>query len=422
MSGRPSSALKLTLGISMAVLVAVAGVLAWRSSKPQGARSSGGDGATAARGAKLPEANRSAAVASSAGVDASPVTSPEVELPGWLKQLGQLERLSSDNHARGPELERIAAAMADADVPAALETLWQNGMTEARQELAQLLLSRWANQDPENASAWLLKKPLSEAWRDSARQVASTWARSDASAAADWVRQWPDEEKNSGLLAIAYELADSAPKESLGLASELLPNKDRDLLVNHAVLQWSGSDSGTARTWADQLPPSDLRDQVYASLATALGETDPISAGAIALEKLPAGPLQDSAVVSVLQRWTQQDPGAAGDWVSEFPEGRLREAAVDNLIQIWSATEPDQAGAWANSLDAPELRDSALVSLAAVLAPSDPDRATEWVRQISDSGRRQAEMERIAQLREDARKKLAEEGAASITNSSSDTE
>src|SRR5262249_15778739 len=157
-----------------------------------------------------------------------------------------------------------------------------------------------------------------------------------------------EEEKNSGLIAIAYEAIRTSPKDALWLASELGSGLSRDALISHAVREWAVNDSDAPVAWAEQMQSSSLREQVFANVAILLSETDPARAAALALEKLPNDGGQNSTVVSIVQRWAQTEPNAAADWVVRFPQGPLRDAALENLIQLWADKNADDAAGWLN--------------------------------------------------------------------------
>ena len=51
------------------------------------------------------------------------------------------------------------------------------------------------------------------------------------------------------------------------------------------------------------------------------------------LQELPAGRLQADTIISIVQRWAQQSPADATDWVNQFPDGDLRDTALECLAQ-----------------------------------------------------------------------------------------
>jgi hypothetical protein len=241
-------------------------------------------------------------------------------------------------------------------------------------------------------------KPEGPFQREASRSVAIGWANQNLSEAANWVRGWPEDQKETGLLAVAYEAVRTSPKDALWLASELKPTASRDSLITHAVREWAAQDPEAPLAWAEKMESSSLKDQVYASAALSLSETDPTAAANLAVEKVQPGGRQDDTVVSIVQRWAQSDPEHAADWVAKFPEGRMGNAAIENLVQIWAEKAPDKAREWLTGLAEGPLRDAGVAAYAHKLAVGQPQTALNWAAKITDADLRSREIESLAQM------------------------
>ena len=260
-----------------------------------------------------------------------------------------------------------------------------------------MLLRRWAAEMPGVAAAWLSQKEESPLRQESSLAVATVWADRKAGEAADWVRQWPAEQKEAGLLAVAFEAARKSPQEALWLAADLPPGDARDGLVHHAVSQWASADPATSLAWAAKMEASPLRDQVIERLSLGMSETDPQGAAELAIQTLPEGKKQNDVVIGIVQRWVQKEPDKAAEWVAAFPEGGLRETAVQNLVSIWADQSPQEAADWLGQLDEGQARDGAISALSGKLAASSPPAAAAWIESISDPERRQRELEMLGE-------------------------
>lgn len=291
-------------------------------------------------------------------------------------------------------MEEFIATMSVAELESALTRLWDQA---GNGDLPNLLLRRWAEETPQAASVWLMKQVPGDLRRAGAIALATVWANHNAADAAAWARQLPPDEMEPSVMAIGYELARTSPKDALWLAAALPPNPSRNGLIDHAVGQWAALEPEAPSSWAEQIPASPLRDQVFASLATSMSETDPTGAADMALEKLPPGTLQNDAIVRVVQRWAQQTPADAAEWVRQFPEGVLQTSATENLLQVWAAHDSEAAGTWVGALEPGPMRDIALSAYASHLMASDPAAAIDWAQKISDGPRRQVELERLGE-------------------------
>ncbi len=299
---------------------------------------------------------------------------------------------------RKPQIDKIVEGATTAERVKMLDQLWSEETTAPRRELATELLQRWAHEMPQAAAEWLATKPIGPLHQEASRSVAIVWANQNLNDAAAWVRRWPEEEKEKGLIAVAYEAARTSPKEALWLAAELAPTAARDGLIAHTVREWAAQDPDAPAGWAEKMESSALREEVFANTAISLSETDPAAAATLALQKLPPGGRQDDTVVSIVQRWAQNEPAEAADWVAQFPEGRVRDAAVENLVQIWSDKNPEKPIEWINSLEDGPVKDAGMGAYARKLAPSSPGTALTWAGKISNPATRAHEIESLLQM------------------------
>jgi hypothetical protein len=50
-------------------------------------------------------------------------------------------------------------------------------------------------------------------------------------------------------------------------------------------------------------------------------------------------------VISIVQRWAQQQPTDAAAWAEQFPLGELKLAAFENVVARWGFKDPERAQA-----------------------------------------------------------------------------
>ena len=282
---------------------------------------------------------------------------------GESTHLSRLQTLSSSDPGDQVEIEKQISEMTEAEVIAALEAIWTDDVTAPRNELAIQLLRRWAEQSPAAAATWISSRPETVSQVEGLRAVVAAWAASDLKGAAQWVRQLAGEQRISAIIAAGYEAAQNSPREALWLAAELPSSALRDDLIHNVVGQWVHNDTNAPLAWARQMPKSSLREQVFGSIAVSMSDSMPAMAASLAIDELPAGKQQNDAVISIVQRWAQQNGLEAAEWVQSFPEGPLREQAVENLVQLWADKSPEQAAAWVEQLGEGPFRDAALGAL-----------------------------------------------------------
>ena len=66
-------------------------------------------------------------------------------------------------------------------------------------------------------------------------------------------------------------------------------------------------------------------------------------------------------MVAIVQRWTEQSPGSAADWVAQFPDAPLRDAALEQLLSLWSTEDAAAARDWLARLPAGSLQNAGLL-------------------------------------------------------------
>jgi hypothetical protein len=118
----------------------------------------------------------------------------------------------------------------------------------------------------------------------------------------------------------------------------------------------------------------------------------------MAVDELPAGELQNAAVISIIQRWAQRNPEVAAAWVGQFQAEPLRRVATRNLVDVWSEGSWDGPARWLDGPTVTDLRDAGESLLAHKLAVLDTTIATEWAKVIIDPALRQSTLLAISEM------------------------
>ena len=69
---------------------------------------------------------------------------------------------------------------------------------------------------------------------------------------------------------------------------------------------------------------------------------------------------QTHSVTDIVRRWSDQDPGAAANWINTMPTGAARDAAAAALASSVASSDPTAAVGWAQSIGDEGTRTSAL--------------------------------------------------------------
>lgn len=237
--------------------------------------------------------------------------------------------------------------VAMADIREILNHLCETaGEPGPERESVSRLVRRWTAFDAAAAAKWAEEMKPGPLRDEAIDQVALVWGAVDLRAATEWAKATVNRDGGQALRQLAYEAARTEPLAALELAVDLPADQRRDDLIHHTCLQWAGQDPSAAAAWAGQIEDDTLRERALAAIATAWAERDPYEAGRLAVEAIPPGRQRDDAVTAIVQRWVQQEPERAAEWVNSFGESPLKVTSMENLISIWRNRDPASLEAW----------------------------------------------------------------------------
>lgn len=259
-----------------------------------------------------------------------------------------------DPSAQNDALERCMAGISPEIAAALLSSMMPD---ELNRIAAQRLFDRWATADPKVAMEWAQRLADSASRQAFMTVAALRWATANLAEAAAWARNLSEDESRSAIMAaIGQEAIRSDPMEALRLARELPEGPLSADLYVRASGEWAHQDRDSAVEWARQIQDMNLRQQVFEQIAIVASAKDLQAAANIALHDMAPGAQQDRALVSIVQRWVQEDPAVASSWVSQFPDDSLGQHAASILIETWATTGLEAAGKWLSTLSPGMLR------------------------------------------------------------------
>ena len=261
--------------------------------------------------------------------------------PVWMQSQDELEELAktlTDDQMRGA-LDKLSVEQSDAGII-----------------LGKLLVLRWAEKSPAEASQWLEHLPDNVFSRVAFKEVVVPWAEKDLVGAVGWVQQLPEGgNKTAAELSLASEAA--TRKEGVTaiiLVANLPPSSERNDLLNYSARQWATVDQKNAVAWINQVQDPMLREDMLVNVAVDLAVQNPFDAATFAATALTPGKGKNKAVVDIVRFMAVSAPDRAAAWVAQFPDGNLRIAAMENLVDVWGQDDPGAAGAWVNAISQSE--------------------------------------------------------------------
>ncbi len=216
----------------------------------------------------------------------------------------------------------------------ALVRLLEDETTEGAQ-FRHTALDHWMLADSVASVEWVKNLTPGPVKEQLIQQVVVSLGAGDLEAARAWASALPEQSsKQAALLTLVNEASRSEPVQALVIAATLPATPERDEAAAHAVSEWAETDGDSALAWAKEVADITLRDRLLSSIALVQSKTDSTEAARLVSTLVTPGQEQERAAVGVVERWAQQSPQAAAEWVSQFPETSARSAAEDWLASL----------------------------------------------------------------------------------------
>ena len=258
-----------------------------------------------------------------------------------LSAVDQIERAEQDPHA---ELESIVAGQ---------------GMGSQHRRLRQLV-NRVAADDPVAAAELIDSLPAS--LREYATQaLVAVWSRTDPEEAARWLAEKNVQVSGQGLNDLARRWGQSDFEAASAFADTLTDRKRALVLTGLA---------GATQRWS--------KEELLAWVSRYEGE--------------PAYP---DLIVSVVQRFAQEDVGAAMELIETLPE-RIRLASYRSVVGSLAFRNPEAAVALMEEIGNESVRDELVPMVSRMWARNDAKSALEWARDLTPGRPRDEAMASIA--------------------------
>lgn len=310
------------------------------------------------------------------------------DIPAMLEELRK-------SLGRGREMDLIAHLLlsrwAQSDPDAAYACL-ADGTYRSKNWSPTSLLSSLASMDPERAAAW-----ISEPGRQSMGRgrrggrmfevVAGAWARQDPEGAFAWSLTLDGRQQEQAAAAVVSHVVASDPEKATGMAMQMDEGAVRAEVVEELVEMWSHSAPDQALDWAVSLSGDERREAMQESVDE-WAKSDP-AAVASYLSQLSSSESIEPYLSSVASRWSQNEPAQAAEWVLTQAEGRGTRDAMGHVMWNWTQQDPEGAGTWLRNQPEGASRDGAVIGLAKASSSFDPAAATQWANSISDTRRRE---------------------------------
>jgi|GEM_PF-1461628 len=334
-------------------------------------------------------------------------------LEDWLKKLMEQD----DDIIRTKNFMRLIEALDDPDdIKTALKVLGEGrngrgnrgpgGFGGGRFSEYGMLMEKLTQKDPKVAMAYAADQKGGEKFMATSTAMRS-WARMDPAAALTWAQtegvnlqmdfggggrgpggtggaadgQDGQPKENFALMTVLSQIAKTDIDKAMSTASTAEIGRMGDRMVStlaDEMISQRGADA--ARKALDTMPAGDFRDQYIQQLARQLSGKD--AAGtADWVNSLPTGDAKRRALGSAIGEWAQEDPNAAGIYLSKLPASTDTDSARERYAQTVSRENPSSALMWAATITDPQRRESAQATLISDWTRRDAPAAQQWIAQ-----------------------------------------
>jgi len=233
-----------------------------------------------------------------------------------------LDSIGSDGQNFVAAWRSVAENWAASDPAAALAWVDSHMNAQNTKFVLSAALRPYLQNDPRGAEAYVATHSDEPGHQQLASLIADSISKEDPARAKEWVSQLSNPEaRRYGNHSIAMQTASTDPQAaSEGAAT--LPDADRALAINVAVIRWAKKDPQAAAQWLTGLNGA-TRDEAISSYSIGVWAQDP--AAALTWATTVSDPMmREMSVQRIVSSWARRDLGQATDWVqnSALPDAQ----------------------------------------------------------------------------------------------------
>jgi len=321
-------------------------------------------------------------------------------------RLDRVEALVAALRAMSPEdLEQLRELLGDRDLP-------------VRDLERTLVISAWADHDPEAATAWAVRSERGDSKNAAITDAVREWARRDPEAV---IREYDINllaPKHPGILVGLiegwFETGDIALLEAY--VQDLGDSDSRQRAVSTlARLRVSRDGPEAAIRWAEAIPATQARfkTSAYRRVAREIARTQPRMA-ADWCDRVCDSPYGDSVAELIVREWAGSDGPAAMEWLLTRPDGMDTQVAVRAAYRAFMIADAEAALAWMEGTTEGQRHDNRLQGAVGMYVnkrswePGRADTSIEWAGYLKNEAERELALISIVRRWRDRDEEAAE--------------
>jgi hypothetical protein len=255
---------------------------------------------------------------------------------------------------------------------------------DAHEKNAMLERALGMTADQKVAMAELLQLPANRETQNLYQIVFGGWAATNPAEAASAAAALPlGANRNMALQGVAKDWANKDPQAALDWAASLGSDGTGELKA--ALIATGQKDPNLAASYVNKLTDASARNSAISSIAQSMSQDNP--AGALDwLDQTATGKTYDNSANKIMANLAQHDPATAATLMAKVTEPGVRDTAIANLAKNWGSKNPQAAVAWAQSLPDSDgaARNSALRVIVNTWSKYDSSAAAAFVQKAPD--------------------------------------
>ncbi|MDB6172903.1 MAG: hypothetical protein JWL59_2214 [Chthoniobacteraceae bacterium] len=305
------------------------------------------------------------------------------------------------NHARDGFFNEKLSEWTAEDPAAAFAFIQRSDADLFRSDRLHSVLSAWAQKDPVKAAEAIdsiLPQLTKGGWHTLSivAGAAEALAEQGVALALDWAARLPFPLQEAGLRAAAGHWAETDPIAALDWCLENRFDAARTNLEPTSYSGWNfptkpviavaakADAEGTLR-WIESLSRDTYREALLECALTELCEHD-VPLVIAHLNKLPADSQERIGFALGVNYFGPTELGALPSWSQRLPAGPVRNAAIETVVTLWliGKPAPEGMGVVVDLFPAASEHDAVLSAFSSFAAADHPDIAAEYALAISD--------------------------------------
>lgn len=254
-----------------------------------------------------------------------------------------------DAELRQPARMTAINSLAQIDPSRAFSLISKSHDPNAR-GLVDMVISRWAQKDPEAAKAGVAS--LNGLMGEQARNIlVQSLAQKDPATAWNCAIQQSFAGGEDPRPSIIAQWARTDPRAALNAAMSIEHLTKRNQAVANAIDSWADSDFDNALAYATTVNDAGMRAEILSRLSRQ-ERGAPEKMLAVVIESMPPGNAFAQTVGNIFRTWATRNPHDAAAAVSSLPPGRAMADASRMVASSWlnSGGKPQEVFNWARTL------------------------------------------------------------------------